>query len=214
MKQYLQETQFLDFNHPNFDSFCSNISMDGLSKKELAIQLYLLVRDSFIYNPYHLDLTHSGLTSSNVLNKKRAWCVEKSNVLAALARKYEIPSRLGYAIVTNHIGVERLTSYLKRDEIVFHGYVELYLNEKWVKCTPAFDQRICKLTKVAPLDWDGETDSMFQAFEGDTKFMEYLHFYGEFDDVPIELMNSEMKKYYPHLFNEIVESREFSFHHL
>lgn len=214
MKQYLQETQFLNFNHPSFDLFCSRINLQGLNNKDIAIKLYTIVRDSFLYDPYHLDLTHNGLTSSNVLTKKRAWCVEKSNVLAALARKHNIPSRLGYAIVTNHIGVDRLISYLKRDEIVFHGYVELYLNDKWIKCTPAFDQRICNLTKVAPLDWDGETDSMFQAFEGDNKFMEYIHFYGEFDDVPIALMNSEMKKYYPHLFEENFDSREFSFYHL
>lgn len=214
MEEYLQETAFLNFNHPAFDQFCTTIELKGMNQQEIAVQLYTLVRDAFLYDPYHLDLTESGLTASNVLLKKRAWCVEKSSVLAALARKHNIPSRLGYSIVTNHIGVERLTSYLKREEIVFHGYVELYLNEKWVKCTPAFDQRICKLTKVAVLDWDGETDSMFQAFEGDNKFMEYLHFYGEFADVPIDLMNSEMKKYYPHLFEEKYNSREFSFYHL
>lgn len=213
MEEYLQETAFLNYNHPAFAQFCAAIDTNGLNEQELAIRLYTYVRDAFLYDPYHLDLTEQGLTASNVLAKKRAWCVEKSSVLAALARKFHIPSRLGYAIVTNHIGVERLTSYLKREEIVFHGYVELFLNDKWVKCTPAFDQRICKLSKVSVLDWDGETDSMFQAFEGDNKFMEYLHFYGEFADVPIELMNVEMKKYYPHLFEEKYDSREFSFYH-
>ncbi len=214
MEEYLRQTDFLDYNHPDYDLFCADFNFEGLSRKEIAIQLYVHVRDYFIYDPYHLDLTHEGLKSSSVLNKRRAWCVEKSTVLAAVARRHGIPSRLGYAVVTNHIGVERLTSYLKREEIVFHGYVELYLNEKWVKCTPAFDQRICAITKVEPLDWDGETDSMFQAYEGNEKFMEYLHFYGEFNDVPIELMNAEMKRYYPHLFEGIIKSREFSFLHL
>lgn len=214
MKEYLRETSFLNFNDPAFDHFCANLKLEALTQKEKAIELYTFVRDAFLYDPYHLDITSEGLKASNVLSKRRSWCVEKSTVLAALARKHNIPSRLGYAIVTNHIGVEKLTSYLKRDEIVFHGYVELFINEKWVKCTPAFDKRICKLTKVAPLDWDGETDSMFQAFEGKSKFMEYIHFYGEFNDVPIELMNSEMKKYYPHLFEDKFNSKEFSFKHL
>jgi len=44
--------------------------------------------------------------------------------------------------------------------------------------------------------------------------MEYLHYYGTFEDVPIELMNSEMKKYYPHLFEEVFAAKEFSFYHL
>lgn len=214
MQEYLAETRFLDFNHPRFDEFLKDFTPTSSSEKELAVELYYFVRDYFIYDPYHLDLTENGLTASKVLSKNRAWCVEKSTVLAALARKFGIPSRLGYGIVTNHIGVEKLTSILRRDEIVFHGYVELYLENKWVKCTPAFDQRICQLMKVTPLEWDGETDSLFQEFEAQQKFMEYLHFYGDFSDVPIELMNAEMKKYYPHLFEEEYISRQFSFRHM
>ena len=55
---------------------------------------------------------------------------------------------------------------------------------------------------------------MFQEFDKDRKFMEYLHFYGEFDDVPIELMNLEMRKYYPHLFEKEYDTKVFSFKHL
>lgn len=211
MESYLQATEFLDFKSPAFDRFLEGYDFNGLTQQEIAVQLYFLVRDAFIYDPYHLDLTTSGLTASNVLSKKRAWCVEKASVMAACCRKLGIPSRLGYAIVTNHIGVEKLTHYLRRNEIVFHGYAEVLLDGNWVKCTPAFDERICKLSKVSPLDWDGKHDSMFQEFEGGKQFMEYLHFYGEFDDVPIELMNSEMKKYYPHLYEDVYDAREFSF---
>ncbi|MEN9441480.1 MAG: hypothetical protein RLZ33_1557 [Bacteroidota bacterium] len=212
MKEYLCSTPFLDFQHDSFNEFTAKIDRT-LPEKEIAIALYFLVRDAFLYDPYHLDLTTEGLKASNVLSKKRSWCVEKSSVLAACLRKFGIPSRLGYAIVTNHIGVEKLTHYLRREEIVFHGFVDVYLNGKWVKCTPAFDQRICRVSGVTPLDWDGETDSLFQAFDQGQKFMEYKHFYGTFNDVPIELMNAEMKAYYPHLFEEMYDSREFSFYH-
>ncbi|MFN5147706.1 MAG: transglutaminase-like domain-containing protein [Flavobacteriia bacterium] len=213
MEEYLKDTVFLDYKNPNFDIFLYDMD-PYLPKKELATILYYKVRDAFLYDPYHLDLTESGLTASNVLGKKRAWCVEKSSVLAAAARKFGIPSRLGYAIVTNHIGVEKLSQYLRREEIVFHGFVELFIEGKWVKCTPAFDQRICRVSGVSALDWDGEHDSLFQEFDHGRKFMEYLYFYGMFDDVPIELMNAEMKKYYPHLFEEVYDSKEFSFKHL
>jgi transglutaminase-like putative cysteine protease len=213
MDNYLKETKFLDFNNPAFDEFVSSISKNK-SKKEIAVDLYFLVRDAFLYDPYHLDISHEGLIASSVLPEKRAWCVEKSIVLAACARKFEIPSRLGYAIVTNHIGVEKLTAYLKRPEIVFHGYVELFINEKWLKCTPSFDKQICRLANVTPLDWNGETDSMFQEYDKGNKFMEYLHFYGDFEDVPVELMNAEMEKYYPHLFEKQYESKAFSFKHI
>lgn len=213
MEEYLKDTVFLDFKDPSFDVFTQQINKDQ-DTTALAIDLYYLVRDAFLYDPYHLDLTQEGLKASNVLKKRRAWCVEKSSVLAACARKFGIPSRLGYAIVTNHIGVDKLTQLLRREEIVFHGYVELFLNGKWVKCTPAFDERICKMSGVTPLDWDGETDSLFQEFEKGQRFMEYKHFYGDFADVPMALMNSEMKKYYPHLFEKTYNTREFSFFHL
>jgi hypothetical protein len=47
---------------------------------------------------------------------------------------------------------------------------------------------------------------MFQEYENGNKFMEYLHFYGEFSDIPFELMHDEMRKYYPHLFEKINNS--------
>lgn len=213
MNEFLKDTDFLDYHNPAFENFTRTIDRDQ-NDISIATQLYYLVRDSFLYDPYHLDLTHNGLKASNVLYKKRAWCVEKSSVMASCARKFGIPSRLGYAIVTNHIGVEKLTSYLQTDLIVFHGFVELYLQNRWIKCTPAFDKRICRISNVTPLDWDGITDSLFQEYEQGNKFMEYRHFYGVFNDVPIDLMNSEMKKFYPHLFEEEYNSKEFSFYHL
>jgi hypothetical protein len=211
LKSYLEPTPFLDFDSPLLDVFLQDFSVDWTTDRK-AIFLYQKVRDFFLYDPYHLDLRQHALTASKIIAHKRAWCVEKSIVLAALARKVGIPSRMGYAIVTNHIGVEKLTSYLRRPEIVFHGYVSLYIVDKWIKCTPAFDKRICAISKVEPLDWDAKNDSMFQAFEGNRLFMEYTHFYGEFADVPLQLMHREMQKYYPHLFEAEYNSKAFSFH--
>jgi transglutaminase-like putative cysteine protease len=213
LEKYLQPTKFLDFKSKEIQDYLKDLP-NFESKSQLAIFLYEKIRDGFLYDPYHLDLRENALKASMLVSKKRAWCVEKSIVLAACARNFEIPSRLGFAIVTNHIGVEKLVSYLRKEEIVFHGYVELFLNEKWVKCTPAFDKRICRLSQVSPLVFDAKTDSMFQEFENGQRFMEYLHFYGTFSDVPIELMNSEMKKHYPHLFETSWNSKEFSFFHL
>ncbi len=209
-EEFLAPTSFLDFNAPVFDGFFENVP-EHFTSKEIAVWLYNQIRDGFIYDPYHLDLKSESLKASYIFTKNRAWCVEKSIVLAALARKVNIPSKLGFAVVTNHIGVEKLTEYLKRPEIVFHGFVSLYIDGKWVKCTPAFDKRICRISKVDPLDFYGNEDSLFQPFVSGKKFMEYLHFYGEFNDLPIELMHKEMERYYPHLFEEVYDTKIFSF---
>lgn len=209
---YLKKTAFLEVDHPKVLNFIDSIDRTK-TKRDQAIDLYYLVRDHFLYDPYHLDLRQEALKVSTILDKKRAWCVEKSIVMTACLRALRIPSRLGYGVVINHIGVDKLTSYLKRKEIVFHGFVEAYINGTWIKSTPAFDKKVCRLSGVPPLDWDGKNDAMFQAYNGKNKFMEYVHFYGKFDDVPIELMNNEMKKYYPHLFEEQFDSKAFSFFH-
>jgi hypothetical protein len=213
MNNFLKSTEFLDFYHPNFNAV-EQIFNSQNNNLELVIDLYNWVRDAFIYDPYHLDITQNGLTASSVFSKKRAWCVEKSILLASLARKFGFPSKLGFAIVKNHLEISKLKDFLKREEIVFHGYCSIFVNDKWVKCTPAFDKRICAWNKVNVLQWDGVHDAMFQEFSEGKKFMEYLHFYGEFDDVPINLMNEEMRKYYPHLFEIEHNSKSFSFKHL
>jgi len=212
-ERYLRSTPILEVNDKSTKELIADIDLSK-SKKEQAVALYYKVRDGFIYNPYHLDLRPEALKSSTISKKSRAWCVEKSIVMATGLRALGIPSKLGYGIVINHIGVEKLTQALRREEIVFHGYVSAYIDGKWVKSTPAFDPLICKVSGVEPLEWDGEEDALFQAYQGSQKFMEYTHFYGEFDDVPVDLMNAEMEKYYPHLFENEYNSRNFSFFHL
>lgn len=209
----IKATSIMEVHHESTQFLIRDIDT-SLPLKEQAVLMFYKVRDYFVYDPYHLDLRPEKLKSSEIMKKKRAWCVEKSIVLATAFRALGIPSRLGYGIVVNHIGVERLTEVLKRKEIVFHGYVSAYLDGKWVKTTPAFDRGVCRLTKVEPLSWDGENDALLHAYQGKEKFMEYQHFYGEFDDVPVELMNAEMEKYYPHLFVNEYNSPSFSFFHL
>jgi transglutaminase-like putative cysteine protease len=120
MQNYLEETEYLNFNHPEFEVFFNKFQPRE-NKIENAIKLYEFVRDAFLYDPYHLDLRKEALQASTIIHKKRAWCVEKAIVLTACFRKAGIPARLGFAIVKNHIGVEKLTHYLRRPEIVFHG---------------------------------------------------------------------------------------------
>lgn len=209
---FLSETSFLNYNHHLFDEYLKDIDVNK-DTKNLAIELYNKVRDGFIYDPFHLDLRESALEASTILTKKRAWCVEKAILLATVARRCKIPSRLGYAIVINHLGVEILEKYLHRKEIVFHGYVELFIEGRWIKCTPSFDANVCRIIGVPTLDWDGENDSLFQAKQGNQVFMEYVHDYGVFPDVPIDKMNAEMKLYYPHLFEKQYDTKQFSFFH-
>ncbi len=210
-EEFLVETLQMDYSSLEVQQFIQTIPIHSVPVQQ-AISIYETVRDSFLYDPYHLDLRPEFLKASVVVSKNRAWCVEKALLACACFRVFGFPARLGFGIVQNHIGVEKLKIYLKRDEIVFHGYVEVYVDGKWSKCTPAFDPRICKLSGVPLLEWDGREDSLFQPYVGNSQFMEYLHFYGEFADIPFELMHAEMKAYYPDLFENPIHTKAFSFY--
>jgi hypothetical protein len=41
--------------------------------------------------------------------------------------------------------------------------------------------------------------------------MEYVHDYGPFADVPLKLVMSELKKYYPHIFDPKTPKEELKF---
>jgi hypothetical protein len=214
MHEFLKQTNHLDYEDDSFQAFIAPFKRIS-SQTERAASFYNFVRDYFLYDPYHLDLRADALRASEIIRKKRAWCVEKAIVFAAGLRALDIPSRLGYAIVENHIGVEKLMSILKTSKIVFHGYVEVYLSEygTWTKATPAFDARVCRICRVEPLDWNGQQDSLFQEFQAGQQFMVYHHDYGVFEDVPVIKMNTEMQIHYPHLFNGSVENnKSFSFY--
>ncbi len=198
---YLQPNDFVDADHPSVMAFAHQHTSPNQSPTEKAVSLFYAVRDGFRYNPYHVEVTPSGYKASILLARtpqQGGHCIDKANLLAACARAVGIPSRLHFANVRNHIGTEKLEQMLGTDVLVFHGYAELYLEGKWVAATPAFNKQLCAYLKVAPLEFDGKTDAVFQAYDREGgQFMEYLHDYGHFADIPFDLMVQEWKRHYP-----------------
>jgi transglutaminase-like putative cysteine protease len=201
MKEYLQPTEFLDFDNESVREFAERNSAGAKTEKEKVVALYYAVRDGFQYNPNILDLRREGLKASDLLKRDRGYCVEKAILLAASARSVGVPSRLSFYIVKNHIATDKLEEILQKDYLVFHGAAELFLEGKWLKTTPAFNKRLCNYLNVEPLEFDGENDSIFQEFDkSGNVFMQYLHDYGAFDDLPYQLYLDELYKHYPHIF--------------
>lgn len=166
-----------------------------------AIALYLAVRDSFRYNSYEIDLRPEAMKASYQLEKESGYCIEKANLLGACARVLGIPARLGFADVRNHIGTERLEAFLGTDVLTYHGYTELFLEDKWVKATPAFNETLCNKLGVMPLEFNGREDSIFQEYDKEEgRFMEYLVDHGTFHEWPREAFIASLNAHYPKLF--------------
>lgn len=203
MREFLQPTEFLNFDDASVREFAERNSAGAKTGKEKAVKLYYAVRDGFQYNPNILDLRREGLRASNLLTRNRGYCVEKAVLLAAAARAVGVPSRLSFYIVRNHIATEKLEQLLRKNYLVFHGAAELFVEDKWLKTTPAFNKQLCNYLKVEPLEFDGTKDSIFQEFDkSGNVFMKYLHEYGAFNDLPYDLYLEELKKHYPHIFED------------
>lgn len=203
MDKYLNPTEFLNFDDATVREFAESNSLGAQTDTEKAVRLYNAVRDGFQYDPYVLDLRREGLRASTLLTRTRGYCVEKAILLAASARAVGVPSRLGFYNVRNHIATGRLEKMLEKAYLVFHGAAELFLDGRWLKATPAFNKRLCDYLGVEPLEFDGKADSIFQEFDrSGNVFMEYIHDYGAFADLPYEMYLEELKKHYPHIFEK------------
>ena len=178
-----------------------------LDQKEFAILAYNYVRDYWQYFPYHFSLKNEDWRASTLVKKKRGHCIDKVVILIAILRAEGIPARLGLAKVKNHIAVDRMIEKFGNDVLVPHGYIEIYLNHKWIKATPAFNKTLCQHLKVQVLDFNGEDDSLFQEFNssGENAFMEYLDDYGCFNEVPLQFMFKLLKEHYPILVEKNIE---------
>lgn len=199
---YLAATEFYDYEHPLVQEFVKS-TLTGVPDNpvEQAKALYLASRDQIGYNPYVFSTDASTFRASYVLEHKRSYCIPKAILLGAAARAIGIPSRLGLADVKNHISSPQLIEWLRSDIFRMHGYIELFLEGKWVKATPAFDARLCSVMKVQPLEFNGLEDSIFQPFtENGEHHMEYINDYGQFEDVPHKLIIDTIKHHYPHFF--------------
>lgn len=196
--QFLSPTFYIDCDHKAIIKFAKENSSPRDTRIAQAIQLYKAVRDQFMYNLYEIDMSPNGMKASGVLSSGKGFCIQKATLLAAAARAAGIPSRLGFADVKNHLTSDRLKSEMKTDIFLYHGYTDLYLDDKWVKATPAFNLTLCKNFGVKPLEFNGKDDSIFhESNEEGVKHMEYLRYHGEFTELPYETILKVFKENYP-----------------
>lgn len=203
-EQYLQETQYFNFNHPLVQEYTKAVVGQETDSVKQAIAIYYAVRDDVLYNPYTFSVDPKSFAASECLAAQQAYCIPKAVLMGAMARAVGIPSRLGLADVKNHLSSQQLVDYLRTDIFYMHGFIELYLNGQWVKATPAFNATLCTKMGVEPLEFDGRTDSIFQEYNADgTHYMDYIADHGTFSDVPVQLLFDTVKRVYGHLLGDV-----------
>ena len=202
MEQYLKPTAYIDCDHPDVQAFAAESASGAKTRLEKAVKLYYAARDAIRYDPYAFGFGGETFKASNVLAERKAFCVPKAILLAALCRAQGIPARLGFADVKNHLASEGLIKMMRTDVFAFHGYADIFLEGKWVKATPAFNREMCEKFNVLPLEFDGLEDSVFHPFDGEgQQHMEYLKDHGHFADFPPEELVVSYQEHYPHFFD-------------
>jgi len=184
---YLKPTAIIDSDHKSVRDYALDTVQGIEDPVEIAVKLYLAVRDNIRYDPYSPFYLPEHYRASYVLKRGRSFCVPKASLLCALGRACSIPSRIGLADVRNHLATKQLIEFIGSDLFAYHGFAEFYLEGKWVKATPAFNKELCERHHVPPLEFNGREDSLFQPYNlKNQKFMEYIAFHGVYADVPVD----------------------------
>lgn len=203
MHELLAPGRFIDSNARPIMDLARSITAGLRDEIDCILSLYRAVRDSIIYDPYVDVFDQQNYRASSVLAVGRGFCIGKSALLAATARVIGVPARVGYADVRNHMTSRRLRERTKSDIFIWHSYTDLYIDGRWVKATPVFDQALCDRVGLRPLEFDGRRDSLFQPFDREgRRHMEYLRDRGTFPDVPFEKIQADLRLTYPSLVSE------------
>lgn len=196
-RRYLEPTTILDSSSAAVVSFARDAVGGRDDPVEQAVALFYAVRDGIWYDPYVPFHAPEHFRASAVLERGTGFCIHKAGLLAAVARARGIPSRLGFANVRNHLTTVELREHMGTDVFSFHGFAELHLGGRWVKATPAFNVELCERHGVAPLEFDGSTDCVFQELDlASNRFMEYVDDLGVYDDIPVVEIVAEWRRIY------------------
>jgi len=197
---WLRPATFVDSDHPDVAAFAHEAAGGERDPRRRAVALYYAVRDRVTYTPYCDYRAPETYRASAVLAKRAGFCVGKAALLTAAGRAAGIPARLRFADVRNHLCTPKLRELVGGDIFYYHGYVELALDGRWVKATPAFDLALCERFGVVPLEFDGREDSIFQAYDAaGRRHMEYLTDRGAHADVPTDEIIATFAREYPRL---------------
>jgi transglutaminase-like putative cysteine protease len=202
MSADLAATEFLDHTGPEVAEFVARAVPDpDASPVERTVALYYAVRDGLRYEVYGADLSREGLRASQVLRTGSGMCLHKSVVYAAALRACGIASRLVLTDVRNHLSSPRLRELVGGDVFRFHCLTSVYIGQRWLRATPVFNKTLCRLYKIAPLEFDGAADSVYHPWDQQgRRHMEFLHDHGEFSDLPYDLVITGLREAHPRLF--------------
>ena len=130
MKNYLLETDILDFSDASIQRLISNRDWQNLNDFEKIGAAYLFVKDEIKFGYNRSD----AISASEVLVDGYGQCNTKGNLLIALLRALEIPCRFHGFTIERSLQKGAIPSYLfwLAPKYIIHSWVEVYFENKWI----------------------------------------------------------------------------------
>ena len=193
---YLMPTYYIDHDSPSVSRVAKDLAR--AHPHDIAGSLFNFVRDEIPYTPYAPFYRAEHYRASRTLERGEGFCVQKSVLLAALARVNGIPARLVFADIRNHLMPSKLWTMLKTNFFAFHGYDELHVDGRWVKATPTFDRAMCKRLGLKVVEFDGLHQAIFHSHDLNGRLhIEYVNDHGVFADLPLDTILDGFRNAYP-----------------
>ncbi|MFX0185665.1 MAG: transglutaminase family protein [Candidatus Hodarchaeota archaeon] len=195
---YLKPTFFIDYNSPKIKDLAREFSNGVEDKKEIAKKIFSYVRDSINYTIVDFQYDNrEKYKASATLSAGRGWCIPKSIISVALMRANDIPARLHFADIINHRSPKYLHDLMGTNIFYFHGYFEIYLEDKWIKLTPSFETSLCERHNFPICEFDGINDAIFKPTDNlGQPFVEYINDRGVYADLPFQEMLNTFLNFY------------------
>ncbi len=191
----LGPTYYIESEAPEIASLAA--SLKAATPGETATALFNWVRDEVRYDPWTAWDPPEKYRATVVLERRRGYCIMKAVLLAAMTRAAGIPTRLGFADVLNHKTPESMKKMMGTDLFVFHGFVELWLDGRWLKAAPAFDREATRRAGALLVELDGDNDAVLHPVDPEGQpHIEYVQSRGSYADLPVEEIRAVFAEVY------------------
>jgi transglutaminase-like putative cysteine protease len=213
VEKYLRATSTIDSDSREIREKAACLTIDKITLRSKSVPLFYFVRDQIQYKiRIFQDAESEDFRASLTLRRRYGFCTTKAVLMVALCRAVGIPARLCLCDIRHHRLPPALVDLIGTNVLFFHGYCELFLDDGWIKVDPAFDIEFCRSTEVPPVDFSGYNNALLSPADiKGRSYIEYLSERGCFEDVPVQMIVSGLKKIHGPLDREkmAVWNRDF-----
>ncbi len=131
MVSYLEETEILNFKHPEIRKVISKLDLSFKSREDKIHAIYDFVRDEIKFGYNKSD----DVSASEVLSDGYGQCNTKTSLFMALSRALGLPCKAHFFKINKRVQKGIFPSHIYRRHVegkITHSWPEVWLKDRWV----------------------------------------------------------------------------------